>query len=59
MRGFLGVEAVADTDQGDAGHEGEKGGVGKAWGEFFAGCKQAEKDSEHCDEVNPKKYVAG
>jgi len=43
----LGVEAVADADEGDSGEEGEEGGVGDARGELFARGKEADEDSSH------------
>ena len=45
------MEGVADTDKGNAGHEGGEGGVDKTGCDFGAGFDEGDQDSGHAGEV--------
>ena len=45
------MEGVADTDEGDAGHEGGEGGMDKTGCNFGAGLHEGDQDPGHACEV--------
>lgn len=49
--GILGMKAVTDADEAEAGDEGEGGGMGYAGGDLGAAGEEADQDSGHTGEM--------
>ena len=49
--GILGMKAVTDADEAEAGYKGEGGGMGYAGGDLGAAGEEADQDSGHTGEM--------